>query len=500
MTLLIIDGTSPQPPVDGSGGVISSDQMAVVRDLSQITLGDTMANGEIDPSSLGDEYGQVTYSPTISSNGTELVTDIVNASTNVIVVGVDLSSGQSLGGPTGLGDTGPDQSGQIWINYDTSNCQGNGGFVFDTSGNKIPDPSSIILAHELAHARDFITGAINSATPESVAETKAIIVENLIRPEVAAYMTAQYSISVDLGQRDPNNHGGGCNPSGGGGDFWSGNCFIVTAAYESPLAPEVRYLRKVRDLSLRQTRLGGSFFSCFNNEYYSYSPRIAAELRRSRRLRETVRIYLVEPFLTFLTLAEHVFQAEPHERSTFNEIGDRLIEAIPPHGYLIAPTIFECRDEVERWAKTKPSAAFDANPPADVPDQIRYVFKLMAANSRELTISRWALLDPLAIQAQMMLSARAGTGPVSLGEEFTIEVIEWLKTVPMPRQSGEPPREIDSDLRQLRQEFFHVQLTEKGSGTIVQETSPGAQNVGGAETRRLVRCEDLGNRSKNSLP
>ena len=455
MTLLIIDGVSPQSPPGGSG-VISSDQMAVVTDLSQITQGDSMANGEIDPSSLGDQYGQVTYSPTLSSNGTALVSDIVNGPTNVIVVGVDLVTGQSVGGPTGLGYTEPDNNGQIWVYYDTSQCQGRGSYVYDASGHKIPDPSSIILAHELGHAHDYITGEINSSTPDSVAEEKATIVENLIRPEIAAYMAAQYSISVDLGQRDPTNPGGGCNTVASGPDIFSGKCFIVTAAFESPLAPEVRYLRQLRDRRIRQTELGDAFFACLHKEYYSYSPRIAAELRRSRVFRETARTYLIEPFIIFLKLAEHVFRAETHEESTFGEIGNRLIDAMPPRGHLIAPTILECCNEAGKRVRAERSTADGSSPAGDVPDQISYLFEMMAANARELTFSRWALLTPLAIQARMMLAIEAGIGPIPLGEDFTAAVIEWLKLLPPPRASDESSGEIATDLALFRQQFFRV--------------------------------------------
>ncbi|MBI5588097.1 MAG: hypothetical protein HY889_07005, partial [Deltaproteobacteria bacterium] len=49
-------------------------------------------------------------------------------------------------------------------------------------------------------------------------------------------------------------------------------CFIATAVYGSPFAPEVEMLRQWRDQSLSKTRRGRSFISI----YYKYSPRVAS--------------------------------------------------------------------------------------------------------------------------------------------------------------------------------------------------------------------------------
>lgn len=73
-------------------------------------------------------------------------------------------------------------------------------------------------------------------------------------------------------------------PSSGGG----GGCFIATAAYGTPMAEDVRYLRAFRDEYL-QTNDAGRWFV---KQYYKYSPSVADYLREHDSLRGVVRTAL----------------------------------------------------------------------------------------------------------------------------------------------------------------------------------------------------------------
>jgi hypothetical protein len=62
-------------------------------------------------------------------------------------------------------------------------------------------------------------------------------------------------------------------------------CFIATAAYGSPDAPEVEQLRRFRDRHLLRNRAGMVFVSF----YYRASPPLAHLIARKPRLRQVVR-------------------------------------------------------------------------------------------------------------------------------------------------------------------------------------------------------------------
>ena len=79
----------------------------------------------------------------------------------------------------------------------------------------------------------------------------------------------------------------------GGGDTGIepnvGTCLIATAAYGSELAPQVQFLREIRDGTLLQTAAGTSFMAAFNQFYYSFSPAVADLERESPVFRDAVR-------------------------------------------------------------------------------------------------------------------------------------------------------------------------------------------------------------------
>jgi len=70
-------------------------------------------------------------------------------------------------------------------------------------------------------------------------------------------------------------------------------CIVATAAYGSEMAPEVAYMRFVRDKMIGSTQVGTTLVEAFNAFYYSWSPAVAAGIARSEILRALFRVLLL---------------------------------------------------------------------------------------------------------------------------------------------------------------------------------------------------------------
>lgn len=82
-----------------------------------------------------------------------------------------------------------------------------------------------------------------------------------------------------------------------------GGCLIATAAFASEMAPQVQFLREVRDNKVMSTASGASFMSGFNQAYYAISPQIADMERESPVFREVVRV-AITPMIASLGIMD----------------------------------------------------------------------------------------------------------------------------------------------------------------------------------------------------
>ena len=90
-----------------------------------------------------------------------------------------------------------------------------------------------------------------------------------------------------------------------------GGCLIATAAFGSEMAPQVQFLRELRDNTVLQTESGTSFMTVFNHFYYSFSPVIADYERENPVFKEAVKLTLT-PLLTSLALLQYAdIDSEP---------------------------------------------------------------------------------------------------------------------------------------------------------------------------------------------
>ncbi|MBM3894895.1 MAG: hypothetical protein FJ359_00455 [Thaumarchaeota archaeon] len=84
-----------------------------------------------------------------------------------------------------------------------------------------------------------------------------------------------------------------------------GGCLIATATFGSELAPQVQFLREIRDNTVLSTVSGTSFMTAFNSFYYSFSPAVADLERQNPMFKETVKI-VISPLLSSLSLLQYV--------------------------------------------------------------------------------------------------------------------------------------------------------------------------------------------------
>ena len=84
-----------------------------------------------------------------------------------------------------------------------------------------------------------------------------------------------------------------------------GGCLIATATFGSEMAPQVQFLREIRDNTVLQTESGVSFMAGFNQFYYSFSPVIADYERENPVFKEVVKL-TITPLLTSLTILNYV--------------------------------------------------------------------------------------------------------------------------------------------------------------------------------------------------
>ena len=70
------------------------------------------------------------------------------------------------------------------------------------------------------------------------------------------------------------------------------------------MAPQVQFLRELRDNTVLQTESGSAFMIGFNQFYYSFSPAVADYERENPAFKEAVKLTLA-PLLASLTLLQY---------------------------------------------------------------------------------------------------------------------------------------------------------------------------------------------------
>lgn len=133
------------------------------------------------------------------------------------------------------------------------------------------------------------------------------------------------------------------------GSQGGGGCLIATAAFGSELAPQVQFLREVRDGMLLQTDAGHSFMDGFNTFYYSFSPAVADLEREIPELRWVVRT-AITPAVYILGMMS---AADPDSEASVIILGTAAMLAMA--GVYVAAPVFVAWVALGRLGNTRSS-------------------------------------------------------------------------------------------------------------------------------------------------
>ena len=208
-----------------------------------------------------------------------------------------------------------DYDGEFGLTIMIVNAQGNVVYVAQPTPNSVGNYSSTTIASGMIKlVGEYIVkvsygpqsnqtifefvggeGSVPSSAPQEVPEP---VVETVVEPEPEPVMEASEPVcgkgtvlKDGLCVVEENERGGGC--------------LIATAAYGSEMAPQIQFLREIRDNTVLQTESGTSFMTGFNQFYYSFSPVIADYERENPAFKETVKLALT-PMLTSLAILNYV--------------------------------------------------------------------------------------------------------------------------------------------------------------------------------------------------
>ena len=316
----------------------------------------------------------------------------------------------------------------IRVVYDVTQCAGSQYFVFDTGGNQIAFPNFILLGHELAHAFHLSNG---TDAGEVAAETD----ENSYR--------TQYGV---LPLRDVNSHAGGCGFTGGGGGGGTTiSCIIASAAYGSGQVPELQQVRRLRDVVLRRSAWGAELFDGLHEEYYRFSPQVAARMKEAPDVRLAISRMVVEPFFEFLTILEMYARAGTQVKEP---IESRLQSFDPaPHGARqMAAALTELKSRLGPGSTASPR--FGAESGMTAAQILSSLFEVIEATVPAGGYVSWALLDPLIL----FWNALASESPCA---DLLRGIDGWLGATPLPRCYAILDAEaIAKDLRYLGEIWF----------------------------------------------
>lgn len=450
--------------------IVNSHEFEVGMDLAHIVRNDDSNLGMTG----GTTTEQVTYIEMVLDSVNDRIDDLVN---NIPFVDVVVTGVNDTYVITGTGDpsvdghpmsdcmgytytspafvnsagTGVLPGSTISVIYDVTGGGTAGYCVYDTNGNSINQKSELILFHELSHAFHLANNDLDISSSASP-ETQAINDENLLRN--AKGMTL----------RDPANINGSIGPC-----FTVENgvkhCFIVTAAYGSPFAPEVEAFRQLRDTLVRRSIWGDGFFVHLFREYDHFSPRIAMDMNRSQPLRTVIVALVVEPLTSFLKLLEVYLRGAWRDQSFVTEVTNslslslrRLSEA-GSNSWDASRISAEFSQLLTNLDHRQPGKKTVAQPGIVVPKDPRAALEYLESAvkvSRSSKYVSWGLVTPLVLYWEA-LAQFSSKEDQTAANELLRRIETWLAAAPIASDLAYATSTVASeDLELLKETVFSI--------------------------------------------
>jgi hypothetical protein len=321
-------------------------------------------------------------------------------------------------------ENSPYETFDLHVIYDVQECNGKGYVCKDNSNQIIGLPIEIVLIHELSHAYHYCKRDFNFSNPELQAE----IDENKARTQLGYQ------------QRNQDNHDGRCRDANETGKTFWDDCFIVSAAYGSCRAAEVRTLQAFRDQVLRTNPICWLFFELFFEDYYRFSPRIAAAMTANHPMAQLVRDAIVGPLLNFWNwtcawilygcseadLGIAVSQAFQYANDSSSNLWNcQLHHKLP--GLLAGLR--------KDWTKAnRPTRSRRERPllTTDNPESIfRELADFIVAQVDRPEIMAWAILHPIEIYWRLRSLRNLQRAIDDFGRDVARMINEWLSELPL---------------------------------------------------------------------
>ena len=156
---------------------------------------------------------------------------------------------------------------------------------------KLQERSNYYVELEIKESEEEAKVGIDDPTPVAISQPEVVdSVELVVEPKESEGKMEE-TIPEELPQKEE-------VPKNGGG------CLIATATFDSELAPQVQFLREIRENVLYNTNSGKSFMVGFNQIYYLFSPTIADWERENSTFKEFVKI-TITPLLISLGILDY---------------------------------------------------------------------------------------------------------------------------------------------------------------------------------------------------